>query len=325
VRRLLRAVGASLGALLAGAGVAPAAEPYPSRPITMIVPYTPGSGIDIVARTLGPKLTERWGQPIVVDNRPGNSGNIGAHAVATAPPTGYSLMTTVITFAMTPALTRQLPYDPVADFTPVAEVATGSLAFAVNPTKLPVKSLAELIAAAKAKPGQLNYASPGNGTPQHLGMELFKQRLGLDIVHVPYKGAAGAVSDLVGGQVEIALLPVHTALPFATTGQLRILAVAGDKRSILAPTAPSFRELGYDNMDIELWYGIFGPAKLPDDVVATWTRALADVLELADVKHGLMQQGLVPSFAPSGALAALVQTDVKRWRTVVEKAGIQPD
>jgi tripartite-type tricarboxylate transporter receptor subunit TctC len=311
--------------LLVGAGGAGAAEAYPTRPITMIVPYTPATGIDIVARTIAPKIAERWGHPMVIDNRPGNSGNIGAAAVANAPPNGYTLMTTVITFAMTPALSRTMPYDAIKDFTPVAEVATGSMALAVNPTKLPVKTLPELIEAARARPGQLNYASPGNGTPQHLGMELFKQRLNIDIVHVPYKGAAGAMNDLIGGQVEIAYLPVHTALPFATSGQLRVLAVAGNQRSVLAADVPSFKELGYDNMDIELWYGIFGPAKLPPEIVAKWGHELADILQLADVKDGLSKQGMVPLFAPSAALDALMKADVARWRAVVEKAGIQPD
>jgi len=314
--------------LLAAAALGVAAhgaEPYPSRSITMIVPYTPGTGIDIVARTLGPKLTERWGQAVVVDNKPGNSGNIGAQAVATAPPDGYTLMTTVSAFAMTPALTKTLPYDPIRDFTPIAKVATGSMALAVNPARLPVKSLAELIAAARERPGKLNYASPGNGTPQHVGMELFKQRLGIDIVHVPYKGAAGAMQDLVGGQVEIAYLPVHTALPFVAAGKLRILAVASDKRSILAPDAPSFKELGFDNMDIELWYGIFGPARLPAEIVAKWSGQLAAVLALDDVKEALLKQGLVPAFAPPDALANLMRDNVARWRAVVEKAGIQPD
>jgi tripartite-type tricarboxylate transporter receptor subunit TctC len=316
----------ALGVLVAApAAPARAADAYPTRPITMIVPYTPATGIDIVARTLGPKISERWGQPVVIDNKPGNSGNIGAAAVANAAANGYTLMTTVVTFAMTPALSRAMPYDAISGFTPVAEVATGSMALAVNPTRLPVKSLNELIQAARARPGQLNYASPGNGTPQHLGMELFKQQLGLDIVHVPYKGAAGAMNDLVGGQVEIAYLPVHTALPFAADGRLRILAVAANKRSILAAGVPSFKELGYDNMDIELWYGIFGPAKLPAEIVAKWQHDLVEILELADVKEGLLKQGLAPFYAPADALAALMKSDVARWRAVVEKAGIQPD
>ncbi len=314
-----------LGALALVIAAAAQAESYPERPVTMIVPYTPGTGIDIVARTLGPKISERWGQAIVVDNRPGASGNIGAQAVAAAPPTGYTLMTTVVTFAMTPALSRQLPYDPIACFTPIAQVATGSMALAVNPAKLAVKTMPELVEAAKARPGTLNYASPGNGTPQHLGMELLKQRLGLDIVHVPYKGAAGAMNDLIAGQVELAYLPVHTALPFAADGRLRILAVAGNKRSILAPEQPSFKELGYDNMDIELWYGIFGPANLPAEVVRRWEGVIAGVLGLEDVKETLLKQGLAPSFASSTSMAATMASDVARWREVVEKAGIQPD
>ena len=161
------------------AGGSAAAQNYPERAITLVVPYSPSTGIDIVARLIGPKITERWGHPVVIDNRPGNSGNIGAYAVSSAKPDGYTLMVTVITFAMTPALTKQLPYDPIADFTPIAEVATGAMALAVNPDKLPVTSVAALIAYAKQHPGQLNYASPGNGTPQHLGVELLKQRLGV--------------------------------------------------------------------------------------------------------------------------------------------------
>jgi tripartite-type tricarboxylate transporter receptor subunit TctC len=316
---------AAVAAALLVAGGGAAAQSYPSRPITLVVPYSPGTGIDIVARTIGPKITERWGQPVVIDNKPGNSGNIGAHAVANARPDGHTLMVTVITFAMTPALTKTLPYDPINDFTPIAEVATGAMALAVNPTKLAVTSVAELIAYAKSHPAQLNYASPGNGTPQHLAVELFKQRQGVDIVHVPYKGAAGAMTDLIGGQVELAYLPVHTALPHAQSGKLRILAVAGDKRSVLAPDAPSFKELGFDNMDIELWYGIFGPAKLPLEITDKWQRELTAVLALPDVKEGLMRQGLVPMFAPSAELGALMKADVARWRTVVDRAGIQPD
>ena len=315
----------AVAALLVTAAGGAAAEDYPTRPITLVVPYSPSTGIDIVARLIGPKISERWGHPVVIDNRPGNSGNIGAYVVSSAKPDGYTLMVTVITFAMTPALTKQLPYDPIADFTPIAEVATGAMALAVNPDKLPVKSVAELIAYAKQHPGQLNYASPGNGTPQHLGVELLKQRLGVDIVHVPYKGTAGAMTDLIGGQVEIAYLPVHVALPHAQSGKLRILAVAGSQRSVLAPDAPSFKELGYDNMDIELWYGIFGPAKLPPEIADKWQRELPAIMALPDVKDQLMRQGMVPMYAPAPELGALMKTDVARWRTVVEKAGIQPD
>lgn len=301
------------------------AQTYPSRPITVVVPYSPGTGIDIVARTIGPKLSERWDQPVVVENRPGASGNIGADLVAKAQPNGYTMMVTVITFAMTPSLYKNIPYDPIKDFTPVAEVATGSMALAVNPSVLPVNSLKELIAQAKADPGKLNYASPGNGTPQHLGMELLKQRLGIDIVHVPYKGAAGAVTDLIGGQVPIAYLPVHTAAPHVKSGKLRLLGIAGEKRSVFAPDTPSFKEIGFADMDIELWYGVFGPAGLPREIVQRWNQELASILGLPEVKESMLKQGLVAAYGKPEELAALVKTDVARWKEVVRKAGIKPD
>jgi tripartite-type tricarboxylate transporter receptor subunit TctC len=301
------------------------AQTYPSRPITLVVPYTPGTGIDIVARMVGPRIAERWGQPVVVDNKPGASGNIGADIVAKAQPHGYTLMVTTITFAMTPGIYKNIPYDPINDFTPIAEAVTGNMALVVNPKVLPVNSLQELIAQAKARPGALNYASPGNGTPQHLGVELFKQQLGLDIVHIPYKGAAGAVTDLINGEVQMAYLPVHTALPFARNNQLRVLGVAGDKRSILAPDSPSFKELGYPNMDLELWYGIFGPAKLPAEIVQKWERELKIILALPDVRDGFVSQGLIPSYGTSLELGAKVKADVARWRDVVEKAKINAD
>ena len=320
-----RFISCCVGAVFAAAPVFCPAQNYPTRPITFIVPFTPGSGIDIVARTLGPKITERWSQPVIVDNRAGASGNIGSDIVAKANPDGHTLMVTVVTFAMTPGLYRSMPYDPVADFTPVAQVATGGTALTVNPVALPVASMQELVAAAKARPGQLNYASPGNGTPQHLGMELLEQQLGIDLTHVPYKGASGAMTDLLGGQVQIAYLPVHTALPHAKGGKLRVLAVAGDKRSVLAPDSPSFNELGYKNMNIELWFAIYGPAKLPPAAVQRWERELPAILALPDVKDMLGKQGLVPHFGTSAELAALTKSEVARWREVVQKAGIKPD
>jgi len=322
-------LGFALGsACLAGAAtvVAPAfAQSYPSRQITLVVPFTPGTGIDIVARTLGPVLAQRWGQPVVVENKPGASGNLGADIVAKSQPHGYTMMVSVLTFAMTPGVSPNLPYDPINDFTPLAEVARGGMALVVNPKALPVTSVQELIATAKAKPGALNYASPGNGTAQHLGMELFKQQLGLDIVHIPYKGTAGALADLLGGHVHMYYLPVHNALPYVQDDKLRVMAVASAKRSIMAPNAPSFQELGYANMDIELWYGIFAPAKLPEPIVQKWESELSSITALPEVKESLLKQGMVATYAPSRDFAKTVKDDVVRWRAVVEKAGIKPD
>lgn len=301
------------------------AQSYPARPIALIVPFTPGSGIDIIARTLGQKLSERWGQPVVVDNKPGASGGLGAELVAKAPPNGYTVMVTAAAMAVLPALSKTPPYGPVRDFTAVAETTTGHLALTVNPKSLPVTSLKEFVAAAKARPGRLNYSSPGPGTLQHLGTELLKQKFGVDVIHIPYRGASGALTDLVAGQVDLAVLPVHTALPFTSTGQLRMLAVSTPERSPLAPDVPTFVELGYPHMVFELWYGVFGPPKLPPDVVATWERELAAVLAEPDIQGPWEKQGLQPHYAPSREFAPLVKREYARWREVGEKAGLTAD
>lgn len=313
---------------LAGLGLIPfaaAAQTYPSRPITLIVPFTPGTGPDLLARTLGLRLSERWNQPIIVDNKPGASGVIGADLVAKAAPNGYTLMVTATVFAILPALLKNVPYDTMNDFTPVAKLATGGVALVVSAKALPVASVADFIAAAKARPGQLNYSSPGTGTLQQLGMELIKQRLGLDIVHVPYRGQSVAVTDLAGGQVDFSLLPVHTALPLAEGGQVRMLAVAGDTRSSLAPGVPTFRELGYPDLKFELWFGLYAPARLPPDIVQKWDSELATVLASAELTASWLHQGLVPAYAASADVAALTKADAARWRGVAERAGIQPE
>jgi len=298
------------------------AQPYPSRPITLVVPYTPGTGIDIIARVVGPKLSERWGQPVVVENKPGASGNIGAGIVAKAPADGYTMMVTVNTFTITPALFASLPYDPVKDFAVTGEVARGNLALVAHPS-LRVRNLQELVAAAKAQ--KLSYASPGNGTPQHLAMEVLKQRLGIDVLHVPYKGAAQALADLLGGQVQLMVLPVHTALPQVRSGKLDLLAVSGEKRSPLAPDAPSFAELGLKNLDIDLYYWIAGPAELPRDIVQKWNRELAAILSLPEVRDTLLKQGMVPvSGAPEEA-ERMIAADIGRWKRFIAQTGIKAD
>jgi len=316
------------GVLLALAVTAPglaAGQDYPARPVRLVVPYTPGTGIDIIARTLGPKLTDRWGQPIVVENRAGASGNIGADIVAKAQPDGYTLMVTVNSFTITPALYRNLPYDPVKDFATIGKVATGNIALVVNPAVLPAKTLDELTAQVRARPGKVSYASPGNGTPQHLAVELLKQRLGIDLLHVPHKGAAGALTDLLGGQVQLMVLPVHTALPFAKAGKLTVIAVSGEGRSVLAPDSPSFAELGLKNLDIDLYFWIAAPAGAPGPVIAKWNRETASVLGLPDVRESLLKQGLVPSPGSPAEIATQIRNDVARWKKFVSEAKITAD
>jgi tripartite-type tricarboxylate transporter receptor subunit TctC len=300
-------------------------QDYPTRPIRLVVPYTPGTGIDIIARTVGPRLTDRWGQPIVVENRPGASGNIGADTVAKAQPDGYTLMVTVNTFTITPALYQKLPYDPVKDFATVGRVATGNIALVVNPAVLPAKTLEALTAQVRARPGKVSYASPGSGTPQHLAVELLKQRLGIDMLHVPHKGAAGALTDLLGGQVQLMVLPVHTALPFAQAGKLNVIAVSGEGRSVLAPDSPSFAELGLKNLDIDLYFWIAAPAGAPGRVIEKWNREAASILGLADVRETLLKQGLVPSPSSPAEIAARISADVARWKKFVSETKITAD
>jgi tripartite-type tricarboxylate transporter receptor subunit TctC len=321
--------GQALSAVIAAAAIvllitsaSGSAQTYPSRRLTIVVPYTAGSGFDIVARTLGQKFSERTGQPVVVDNKPGASGAIGTEFVANAAADGYTLLQTGAPHTVSPNLTA-VRYDPVDDFTPLGNVATSGLALTVTQS-FPATTLAELLAHVRANPGKLNYSSPGTGTLQHLGMELFKQQLKLDVVHVPYRGAAPALTDLVTGQVQFTFLPVNSARPHVQSGKLRMLAVAGSRRSMFAPDVPTLVELGYPSVDFELWYALFGPARLPPAVVEVWERELAAIAAMPDVKENLERQGLVPAHWDARKTGLHVRSEVVRWREVVEKAGLQP-
>jgi len=302
------------------------AQAWPSKPVTLLVPFPPGGSTDLIARTLGAKLSESLGQPVVVENRGGAATIIGADAVAKAAPDGYTwLLATSTTLAINPHTYKSLPYDALKDFTPIAEVATGSMALVVNPRKLPVASLAELIAAARARGGQLNYASPGNGTPQHLAMEVLKQRVGFNALHIPYKGSAGAISDLLGGQVQLAVLPVHTVIPLAKAGKLNVIAVSGERRSVLAPDLPSFADLGVPNLGLDLYFWLAGPAGLPQDIAQKWTQELAAILQLPDVRDTFIRQGMVPNAVPPDQQAKEIAADVARWKKFIAETGIKTD
>jgi tripartite-type tricarboxylate transporter receptor subunit TctC len=301
-----------------------AATDYPTRLVTLVVPYTPGTGPDILARTLGQKLAERWGQPVVVDNKPGASGTIGETAAAKAAPDGYTLLLTPNTFVAAPWIYDKLPFDSVKDFAPIGQIAIGRLAFTINPTALPVTSFAQLVETVRARPGELNYASPGNGTPQHLVMELLKQRLGLDIVHVPYKGQAGATTDVIAGHVPMLIQGLHISLQHTASGQLRILAVSG--RDPVAPADyPTFDELGLKNLDADLWYGMLAPARTPPDVIAKVNADIVAVLAAADVKEVLAKQGLTPALTGPEAFVKLIESDLAKWQKVIADAKIKAD
>ena len=302
------------------------AQGFPSRPVTLVVPFTTGTGIDILARVIGPKLSERWKQPVVVENKPGASGNIGTDFVAKAAPDGHTLMVTVNTFTITPALFKDLPYNPETDLAPVSKIAVATYAFAVNPAVFPAKTMKEAVALIRASPGKYYFSSPGNGTPHHVGMELIKQRLGLDVTHVPYKGFAGAMTDLVGGQVQMMFTLVHSAIPHARAGRIRILAVTGAQRSPQFPEAPTFREQGIDFMDdVDAWYAVMAPGKTPRELVAKLNADVNAVMNLPDVKENLTKQGLIPSTSTPEQLAELIKADLVRWHKVVTDAKITMD
>jgi tripartite-type tricarboxylate transporter receptor subunit TctC len=301
-----------------------AQERYPSRPIHMIVPFTAGTGMDLLARSIGQKLSERLKVPVVVENRAGASGNIGTEAVAKSPADGYTLLMTASTIVQNAALSRSVPYDPVRGFTPIGLAAIGNMALVVHPS-VPAKSVAEFVALAKAQPGRLNYASPGSGTPHHLAMELFKLNFGIDITHVPYKGTAGAVTDLLGGQVQAMFLPVHVALPQARSGKLRILAAGGSRRSPVTPDLPSLAEEGVRDIDVDIWYALFAPAGLPREMVSLLNAEMVAILAQSEVRDNLQKQGLNPVTGTPEELARLVETDLERWTRVVRAARISSD
>ena len=319
-----RGVALVAGWLLAALPAAYAQERYPSRPIRIIVPFTAGTGMDLLARTIGHKLSERLKVPVVVDNRAGASGNIGTEAVSKSPPDGYTLLMTASTIVQNAALSRSVPYDPVRGFSPIGLAAIGNMALVVHPS-VAAKTVSEFVALAKAQPGKLNYASPGSGTPHHLAMELFKLNFGIDIAHVPYKGTAGAVTDLLGGQLQAMFLPVHVALPHARAAKVRILAAGGLSRSPVTPDLPSLAEEGVKDIDVDIWYALFGPAGLPRDIVALLNAEVAAILAQADVRDSLQKQGLNPVTGTPEELGKLVESDLERWTKVVRAARISAD
>jgi tripartite-type tricarboxylate transporter receptor subunit TctC len=302
-----------------------AADRYPDKPIRIIVPFTPGTGIDILARTLGQKLGEAWNVSIVVENKPGASGNIGTEAAARSAPDGYTLLTTANTIVLNRSLFKSIPYDPIKDFEPVAPLAIGRLALVTHPG-VPAKSVQELIALAKREPGRLNYGSPGNGTPHHLAMELFKAKTGIELVHVPYKGSAGAVSDLIAGRIQVMFLPVHVALPFVHDGKLHMLAAGGVERATATPEVPSLAEAaGIRDIDTDIWYGIYAPAATPKAIVDTLNAEINALLKAPDTAAALEKQGLQPTGGSPEELGRVTRADLERWSAVVREAKIHAD
>jgi tripartite-type tricarboxylate transporter receptor subunit TctC len=300
------------------------AQDYPSRPVHFVVPYTPGTGADILARLLGPKLGEKWNVAVITENKPGATGNIGTEYVAKAPPDGHTLLLVATSFGTTPALRAKLPFDPLADFAPVSLIATSGLAVVINP-KLPARSMKELIELAKSQPGKMHYSSPGNGGPQHLAMELIKLETGINIVHVPYKGAAGALADVVAGHVDAMISATQTAYPHVQAGRLRALALMSPERSAAYPDVPTMREQGLSGLEVQTWYGAFAPAGTPPAAVSKINAELDAALRDPQVRSVLEKQAMTPVGGPPRRLGDLVKKELPRWKRVVSAAGIKAD
>jgi tripartite-type tricarboxylate transporter receptor subunit TctC len=294
---------------------------YPERPIRVIVPFAAGGVGDATMRLLAPRMEQQLGQKLVIESKPGASGNIGTQAAARTAPDGQNLLVTVNTFVMNASLYPTVPYDPEKDFVPIAEIATGVLALVVHPS-LNVSTFAELLALARGKPGEINYASPGRGTPQHLAMELLKLTAQINLTHIPYAGSAGAVKDLAGGHVSAMFLPIHTALPLAETGQIRILAVGSQKRTPQAANVPTLAELGVTDFDVDLWYGVLAPANTPKEIVDRYNAVFNEILAEPNVRALLGKQGLIAQGGPPQRLADLIAKDRPRWAKVVKDAQI---
>jgi tripartite-type tricarboxylate transporter receptor subunit TctC len=297
------------------------AQDYPSKPIRMIVPFAAGGILDIVARAVGERLNSSLGQPIVVDNRGGAGGSIGTEIASRAAPDGYTLLTGHIgTHAINPSLYPKLGYDPVKDFAPITLAAMFPLGLFVHPS-VPAHSVQDLIALAKAKPGAINFASAGSGGPTHMAGEMLKAMARVDIVHVPYKGNAAALNDLLGGRVQIFFSNLVTALPHARAGKLRALAVSTAKRSQLAPQLPTVAESGVPGYDLTNWVGMFAPAATPRPIVLRLNRDIAAILNAADLKDRFRAQGLELVSTTPEAFGAFIRSELAKWRRVVKESG----
>lgn len=312
----------STGVLMCAAFSAAASENFPNRPIKWVVPFTPGGAMDSMARTIGEKLSQNMGQPVIIENRPGAGGTIGSSQVAKSDPDGYTMMIVSIGHAVNPALYPKLSYDPVKSFEPVSLVAIVPNVLVVGPG-VKASNVSELIAAAKAQPGKMTYASAGNGTTIHLGAELFNAMAGVDIMHVPYKGSAPAITDLLGRQVDIMFDSVSSAKPHIDSGRLKALAVTTMKRSSILPNVPTLNEAGLKGYELNGWYAVFVPAKTPRPIVDKLNAEITKAIKHPDVAKRFAQLGAEPVGSSPEELAATLKSEITRWSDVVRTRNIK--
>ncbi|MEQ1772907.1 MAG: tripartite tricarboxylate transporter substrate binding protein [Burkholderiales bacterium] len=299
------------------------AQTYPAKPIRIIVMYGPGSTIDIMARLIAPKLNEALGQPVIVENRPGAGGAIGMDMAAKAPPDGHTLTIGATGPSVTnPLLYPKTPFDPIRDFAYISLIATGPAVIAVHPS-IPAKHVKDLVALAKARPGQLNYGSPGVGTSPHLAGELFKLVTATRIVHVPYKGNAEAITDLLGGQISIVFTGVPPVIPLMQAGKLKLLATTGDKRITTIPDLPTISESGYPGAAMGIWYGLVAPAATPKDILARLHKEIIRIQTLPDIRERFVQLGTESTTSTPDQFTALVRDELAKWGKVIRAAGVK--
>ncbi len=309
---------------LAAVSAAAVAQGYPSKTIRLIVPFPAGGPTDIIARTVGHKLTESMGQAVVIDNRGGSGGNIGTDIVAKAAPDGYTLLMAIVSHAINPSLYSKLPFDPVKDFSPITRTGAATIIFVASPS-IGAKSIKDVIALAKAKPKQFNFGSPGSGTPHHLAGELLKTTAGIDLIHIPYKGAAPAIADLLGGQVNTAFVSLPAALPHVKAGKLVGLGITSPGRSAVAPELPTFAEAGLGGYALENWYGALAPAGTPRDVILKLNVEIVKALQMTDVKERLTSQGFESRTSTPEEFAAYIKSEMVKWAAIVKASGAKVD
>jgi tripartite-type tricarboxylate transporter receptor subunit TctC len=316
--RLLAAIVTLLGAI----GPAPAQDAFPARPVHLLVPFAPGGAVDIVARTLGDELASRWGRGVVVENRPGAGGMVASEAAARAAPDGYTLIIVATGHALNPHLYAKLPYDSFNDFTPLSLIGASPNMLLVR-TDSPIRTLADLIAAARERPGQISFGHAGNGTSSHLAGELLKYMAKIDITSVPYKGGAPALTDLLGGHIPISFNNIPESIAQVTAGTVRPLGVTTATRSPVLPDVPTIAESGLPGFDTGVWWGLLGPAGLPNDIKAKLAKDCADAVNTPTVKARLLALGATPIGSTPEQFAALIRADYEKWGPIIKAAGIR--
>jgi tripartite-type tricarboxylate transporter receptor subunit TctC len=321
---LKRVVSACVYCMLSLAAVASWAQNYPTRPVRLIVPFATGGGADIIARTVAQKLSEAYGQQFIVENRPGAAGNIGVELVARSPADGYTLLLNSSNFSTNVSLFSKLNFDPVRDFEPISLLAAAPYVLVVHPS-LPVRTVKDLIAVARASPGKLTYGSAGNGTPAHLGMELIKATAKIDMVHVPYKGSIPHLSDLVAGQIAAGFDNVLSSVPLVKAGRLRAIAVSGASRSPALPEVPTVAESGLPGFDVTVWNGILAPAGTPREITARLHSEIIAALQKPDVRSRMSGLGVDIIGSTPQEFAAFIRRDIDKWAAVIKVSGARLD